>query len=302
MKNYLFLLILLIIIIPLSFSCSSDGLLRYIPENGEIELWESSGESLLFDSSNLFDLIDGAAEVYLEYGFENVVNQEYIKYDTLSIVVNIFKMKSPESAYGIFSFSRRPEFNGIRIGDSGCETEFNISFCKGAFYVVVESFLQNNEIKDARRKFAENIENKIKEKGEIPGIFNTLPEEYGIANSEKYINGIISLNNIFFISDENILDIGISGVGAYKEYSVFGRNVKLIIVKYDKNQKNVFYDLINYFKESDDYINYSEEQEVNIWQKKNGRYVLLKNIENFIIIAFDVQEKKDGIYITNAVE
>ena len=301
MRNYLFLLTF-IIIIPLSFSCSSDGLLRYIPENGEIELWESSGEPLLFDSSSLFDLIDGAAEVYLEYGFENVVNQEYIKYDTLSIVVNLFKMKNPESAYGIFSFSRRPEFNGIRIGDSGYETEFNVSFCKGAFYVVVESFLQNNEIKDARRKFAENIENKIKEKGEIPGIFKSLPEEYAIANSEKYINGIISLNNIFFISDENILDIGISGVGAYKEYSVFVRNVKLIIVKYDKNQKNVFYDLINYFKESDDYINYSEEQEVNIWQKKNGRYVLLKNIENFIIIAFDVQEKKDGIYITNAVE
>ena len=301
MKNYLFSLTFLIIIF-LSFSCSSDGLLRYIPENGEIELWERSGESLLFDSSNLFDLIDGAAEVYLEYGFENVINQEYIKNDTLSIVVNIYKMKNPESAYGIFSFSRRPEFNSIRIGTSGCETEFNISFCKGAFYVVVESFLQNNEVKDERRKFAENIENKIKEKGEIPDIFKTLPEEYGIANSEKYINGIISLNNIFFISDENIFDIGNSGIGAYKEYSVFGRNVKLIIVKYDKNQKNVFYDLINYFKESDDYINYSEEQEVNIWQKENGRYVLLKRVENFIIIAFDVQEKKDGIYIANAVE
>ena len=301
MKNYLFSLTLLIIIF-LSFSCSSDGLLRYIPENGEIEFWERSGESLLFDSSNLFDLIDGAAEVYLEYDFENVINQEYIKNDTLSIVVNIYKMKNPESAYGIFSFSRRPEFNGIRIGDSGCETEYNISFCKGTFYVVVESFLQNDEIKKARRKFAENITNKIKEKGKIPGIFKSLPEEHCIANSEKYIKGIISLNNIFFISDENILDIGNSGIGAYKEYSVFGRNVKLIIVKYDKNQDKVFYDLFNYFKESDDYINYSEEQKVNIWQKKNGRYVLLKKVENFIIIAFDVQEEKDGIYIANAVE
>ncbi|NVM04396.1 MAG: hypothetical protein HWN67_18880 [Candidatus Helarchaeota archaeon] len=273
----------------------------YVPESGEIEFWERSSKPLLFDSSNLFDLIDGSADVYLEYGFENAVNQEYIKDDTLSIVINIFKMKSSESAYGIFSFGRRPGLNIIRIGDMGYETEFNISFCKGSFYVVVESFLQNNEVKDARREFAENISRKIKEKGEIPSIFKILPEEKSVANSEKYINGIISLNNIFFISDENILDIGNSCVGAYKEYSVFGRNVKLIIVKYNENQKKAFYDLINYFKKSDGYINYSEKQKVNIWQKKNGKYVLLKRVKNFIIIAFDVHEKRDGMYIINAV-
>ena len=299
MKCYLYLVILLIILL---ISCSSDGLLSYLPQNGEIEFWGRSGESLLFDSSNLYDLINGAADVYLEYGFENVINQEYIKNDTLSIIVSIYKMINSESALGIFSFNRRPEFNHINIGDIGYETEYNISFYKGSFYVTVESFFLNNEIINARREFAENIENKIKEKGETPDILKILPEEHGTANSEKYIKGIISLNNIFFISDENILDIGNSGTGAYKEYSISGRNAKLIIVKYDENQSSIFYNLTNYFKESDNYINYSEEQGIDIWQRRNGNYLLLKNIRNFIIIAFDIQEINDGIYIINSVE
>ena len=84
-----------LIIIPFLIF-SRKELLNYIPKNQEIAHWERKDKPNLFDSSTLYNLIDGAAEVYLEYGFEYAINQEYVKNDTSSIVVNIFKMKNPK--------------------------------------------------------------------------------------------------------------------------------------------------------------------------------------------------------------
>jgi len=80
-------------------------------------MWERMGNPLLFSSEELFKLINGAAEVYYEYGFEKALNQEYIKDDTLSIIVNIFKMKNPEAGYGIFSFGRQKDYEITGIGE-----------------------------------------------------------------------------------------------------------------------------------------------------------------------------------------
>jgi len=163
--------------------------------------------------------------------------------------------------------------------------------------VEVESFMDTDEIRNARRVFAGYIANKIEEKESIPDIFKNLPEANSVSGSEKFINGIISLNNIFFISDENILDIGNSGVGAYREYNISGRNMKLILIEYKKNPDEIFHNVVNFFNNNDNYINYSKKQDINIWQKKGRGYVLLKKVNNNIICVFNVQNKDDGINI-----
>lgn len=296
MKIY-FRMMILLLVVTFSHSYAADDLLKYIPQTGEVKMWERMGNPLLFSSEELFKLINGAAEVYYEYGFEKALNQEYIKDDTLSIIVNIFKMKNPEAGYGIFCFGRQKDYEITGIGEFANESEYSISFCKGSFYVEVESFMDNDEIRSARKVFANYIASKIKEGGGIPDIFKSLPEANSVSGSEKFINGIISLNNIFFISDDNILDIGNSGVGAYREYGISGRNVKLILIEYKKNPDEIFHNTANFFNKSDNYINFSKKQDINIWQKKRGGYVLLKKINNHIICAFNIQNKDDGINI-----
>ena len=209
-------------------------------------------------------------------------------------------MKSSESAFGIFSFSRNKNFEAVGIGEYGCESEYSISFCKGSFYVVVESFFSDSDIRNARKEFARYIENNIEEKGGIPEIFNNFRDKNSISNTEKYINGIISLNNILFISDENILDIGISGIGAYREYTISERSVRVILVKYNKNPERIFNNTISFFQKNNDYIDYSREQDIRIW-KKNGKYFLLKKVNNYIICVFDVQKVKDGVNIISGL-
>jgi hypothetical protein len=298
MKIHIFLSLILIII-PLSFIYSADELQKYIPKNGEIKYWNRSGLPLLFDSKNLFDLIDGAADVYLEYGFNEAINQEYVKDDTLSIVITIFKMKNSISAFGIFSFTRRSDSDVLNIGGNGYETEYNVSFYKGSFYVVVESFFQDENIKNVRREFAKNIAQKIKENSELPSIFKSIPNVNGVSYSEKYINGIIALNNLFFVSDENVFDIGNCGIGAYKEYSISGRNARLLIFQYNNNIDKIFNSVIEHFNSNYGSSDFLKEYFVNFWRKKDGKFVFLKRTKNFIIVVFDVQENIDGISILN---
>ena len=73
-----------------------------------MDSWEPYDELMRYGADNLYDFINGGAEVYVEYGFAQVITQEYVKGDD-SIIFTIYEMGSPEAAFGIFSYNRTPQ-------------------------------------------------------------------------------------------------------------------------------------------------------------------------------------------------
>ena len=94
-----------------------------------------------YDGSSLWGYINGGADVYLEYGFEKVLVQEF-NFAGNTIKMDVYRMDSPEAAFGIFSVRR---FNCLD-GDSlntlpdytiHCHTKYNLQLCSGRDYISI---------------------------------------------------------------------------------------------------------------------------------------------------------------------
>ena len=78
--------------------------------------WKWDGKETTYDSKTLFKYIDGAAELYLAYGFQNLTVRRFEKSGQPPIIVELYEMASSEDAYGVFSFEHQDEDAGIGQG------------------------------------------------------------------------------------------------------------------------------------------------------------------------------------------
>ncbi len=78
--------------------------------------WTWDKKETKYNSKTLFDYIDGAAELYLAYGFQGLNVRKFEKSGQPAITVELYEMASSADAYGLFSFERQDEAVGIGQG------------------------------------------------------------------------------------------------------------------------------------------------------------------------------------------
>jgi hypothetical protein len=95
-----------------------------------------SVQSRVFTETSLYGYINGGAELYLEYGFDTLMVTE-IELDGSDIKLEVYRMKDPEAAFGIFSVSRFRCNGGARLTEHLCRSAYQLQFCKGPYYVSI---------------------------------------------------------------------------------------------------------------------------------------------------------------------
>lgn len=152
--------------------------------------------SKYYKGESLWGLINGGADVYLEYGFDKLLFQE-VKWENNNYRVEIYKMESPESAFGIYSISKfrcsDNDFNNQLI----CITPYQVQGCAGEFYISIANEVGDSLNQDATLKIYKLIEKQItKSEFQIPSkikSFVSLPYYSDL----KYIRGHLGLQNGF---------------------------------------------------------------------------------------------------------
>lgn len=166
-----------------------------------------------YTAESLFGYMNGGAELYLEYGFERLVVSE-IDIDGNEYKVEVYKMKDPEAAYGIYSVSVFRCDTTDLIGDYSCLTDYQLQVCKGQYYISIinnsgkqeaaeqsleftgklmpmirgESFILNDFIDDI--PVSEDVEKTTLIKGEL-GLFNGAYDWYDIMRGEEGYVGLV---------------------------------------------------------------------------------------------------------------
>lgn len=171
-----------------------------------LEGWKKPDSLSHYTADNLWDIINGAADGYLLYDFELMTMGDYTQGDQY-ITLEVYRHKSPEDAFGIYSQERPSKATYNDVGGQGYQEEANLSFFAGRYYVKIRcSGKTENEIK-AVRKLGETIAGLIDPASKLPAQLALFPLEGKIANSEQYINqnfiGYSFLNNAF-IANYNV--------------------------------------------------------------------------------------------------
>ncbi|MFW6159649.1 MAG: DUF6599 family protein, partial [Acidobacteriota bacterium] len=159
-----------------------DSILPY-PEG-----WQVSGEALRFHPENLFEYINGAAEIYLSYNFQELITAEYKEEESqASVSVEIYDMGSTENAFGIYSAERFMDSNFIPIGLQGYIEEGVLNFLVDRFYVKLFCFEGGDNSEEIMKGFAREICQRIGRTGNWPEVLSFFPQKNLISNSEKFI-------------------------------------------------------------------------------------------------------------------
>jgi len=141
----------------------------------------------VFNPDNLFDFIDGAAENYNMYGFEELNVAEYLKGKN-TIKLEIYRHKDNINAFGIYSSERSSSFRFINVGTQGYKTDEVLNFFKGRYYVKLRTNSTSDKITRMLETLALRVADAIPGEAVMPKTLGELPENGRKRNEETYIN------------------------------------------------------------------------------------------------------------------
>lgn len=153
----------------------------------EIPGWTLTTDSKVFNPQNLWDFIDGAAELFLSYGFVDLTIGTYRSEDSLEIRVEAYRHSSPAMAFGIYSTERKPDYHFLPIGTQGYQEEDVLNFLSGEYYIKCSTHTPGRRIPAAMRSVAQELAGHMNRPARWPAELGYLPDEGRQGNTEGYV-------------------------------------------------------------------------------------------------------------------
>jgi hypothetical protein len=165
-----------------------QDLVGLLPEPNAVAGWSRDGEPRFFAADNLWEFINGAAEGYLLYGFEEVVTSDYSQESSgQQAVIDIYRMQDPVRAFGIYCQERNPDYEFLDIGGGGYVGGTALNFWRGPYYVKITVFEESDELRVELSKLAAHISGKIDHPATEPAEVAYFPTENQKPHSVQYL-------------------------------------------------------------------------------------------------------------------
>ena len=194
--------------------------------------WKWDDKEMKYDSRTLFGYIDGAAELYLAYGFRQLTVRRFEKSNQPLLIVELYEMASSEDAYGVFSFELQDEAAGIGQG-----SEFGgglLRLWKGKYFVSIYAEGEGVEVESAILKMGRATANSIPSTGPEPKLVGLIPgRDLGLVDkSVRYLKSHVLLNQRFFIAHRNILNLSRKTEAVLAQYLQNKQKTQLLLIRY----------------------------------------------------------------------
>jgi hypothetical protein len=183
---------LVVVFVVAALSCTSgpEGFLQ-------IPGWTPEGEASTYDPAGLWELINGAADTFLSYGFESVTVQNYSQ-DGVTAMISVYDMGRPLNAFGMYRTEAPAEETSLPIGtEAVVSPPYQCLLLKDRFYTKVEAY--EGEIDQATGEaLVSAIADALPGIAGLPPQFAALPTDGMVPGSSQYtreaLYGLAELN------------------------------------------------------------------------------------------------------------
>ena len=160
--------------------------------------WEVLSETEVYDTDNLWEYINGAAEQFYDYGFEELKAAEF-KSKKISASVDIYNMGTSLNAFGIYMTERSRKGNYLDIGTEAVVTPPSQGLLLKDKYYVKINFFDGKLTEKLGIALLKQIEKGLPGENSKPQEIDLLPEENRVAGSifysKKGYQGLSELKN-----------------------------------------------------------------------------------------------------------
>jgi hypothetical protein len=204
--------------------------------NEEIQDWQVVDSVRTIKGNQLFDYIDGGAEIFVEYGFVQAVSATYKDSANRQLQAEVYEMADSAASYGAYSFYLNSEGQNANAGQEARIIDYYCVARKGNCVIVISIPQADEGLFKTIEKFASTIASKYNQTNNKPELVSRI-EKASIASGHiKYIEGSVGLSNIYrFIPG--------SAIKFNKAVSFFIDKTKCLVFDYntaeDANNSNV---------------------------------------------------------------
>jgi len=158
-------------------------LTRLTPEG-----WELYDKVGLFTSANLYERINGRAELYLAYDVISMTTATFERQGSLEdfIEISIYDMGTPTNAFGVFSVERLPGETPLDMGRLSYSSDANCYIWKGTHYIVVVASDTTEEFQRLALQLARKVTAQLPDSTESVWGLTAFPPDNLIPDSIQY--------------------------------------------------------------------------------------------------------------------
>ena len=159
--------------------------------------WSPQGEPATYGAEGLWELINGAADTFLSYGFETVTVQKYSAGDVTASIA-VYDMGAPLNAFGVYRAEAPVDEPALSVGtEAFVSPPYQCLLLKDRYYVKVEAY--EGDIDQASGEaLVAAIADALPGEAGLPPEFGALPTDGMVAGSSRYtresLYGLAELN------------------------------------------------------------------------------------------------------------
>jgi len=161
-----------------------------------VDGWSRESEVLVYDADNLWEYINGAAELFIDYGVKSCHAAD-LAADDVTVTVEVYDMGTPLNAFGIFdleSSGRGEPFPGAV--EALISPPYQVLLLKGAHYIKVNLF-EGELTEVVSRSLLGGIAHALGGSADLPAEFDLLPGAGRVSGSEGYqAQGFLGLTEL----------------------------------------------------------------------------------------------------------
>jgi hypothetical protein len=189
-----------------------------LPPDGFLGAWKLAGPPKVYVGAQLYDYIDGGAEIFYELGFDRVTVQRYSA-GADEIAVELYAMSDATAALGIYLGKCGQETPAAGLADRHTAGRHQLMLVRERYFLVVDNLSGKRERAPILVDFANTIARGLP--ATQPGNpLSVLSSADLIKGSERIIRGPLGLQAFILLGEGDILQLGgaVTAVaGRYRE-------------------------------------------------------------------------------------
>jgi hypothetical protein len=140
-KSFISAIVICLLCLSASVFGADDPIVKVFPSTACSEGWIMDEKVTLYNKDNLFDRINGEAELYFPYGFEVMASARYVSSQNhqVSIDADIYKMGSLLDAFGMYSNYRRADDPVVKVGAEGTSSSALLLFYQDRYFIRLQA-------------------------------------------------------------------------------------------------------------------------------------------------------------------
>jgi hypothetical protein len=175
--------------------------------------WHLTEPPQSFVGDELFNMIDGGAALYQEYGFDRAISAKYENGAGGGVDVEVYAMSDSGSAYGIFGITAAAGERSLTLGDEGEMGEYFLVFRKGRHVVTVSGQNTEKRTMEGVKLIGQAVDARVDSGRNAPELVTRFTSLVSQGSRPIYLRGVIALGNFYIFAPQNVFNVreGVTG-------------------------------------------------------------------------------------------